>query len=483
MLRQLGCKSTTGIVEGYDRTTRKIAERSREDNTLMGITTAVTQFVMFLHETGIPLAALKVQDPNANNWPADRVNFHMALLTSFCTKVTATHKTAATCKKYAGQVSNHWYRQYRVPLWTDAMFKDLKPYMDGLFKIKAYVADKRLGLSAPDVLVITNTLKIWSKLHLPITARGLKWKWGGHFTSTVSASHIFAYGAAMRYGEATLPNGKIWDPVDNLSRGDVEITDGIKGGPRLMKLKPPRFKVANRHSSEYITEEIHPDDPLNWPAAILRMMTLDPVEPKWRALTPLFRDTRHLIRDPATGRFPPGAAVHGGGDALPYRLMLTVLRKAIDAETGPGSWFEGRPAKGFGLHSFRIGRMNDYVDAGASYFVVSAAGRWTSQSVMDYHRMQQSTANRWAYRATQCALGRAATATGIESPAATQAVITDGAACFEHNGPVGITARPHTAITAVAAGIDWALVQSDPPRPKKSTVTLDGWVLRLAPPV
>ena len=482
MLRQLGCSPAAGTIEGLDKATRKITQRSREDNTLQGIATAVTQFAKFLADTGLPAEALKVQDPNPNNWPADRVNFHMALLTAFCSKVTATHKTAATCKKYASQVANHWYRAYRVQLWTEAMFRDMKPYMQGLFKIKAYVAEKRLGLSAPDVLVIDNTLKSWSAAGRPITARGDRWRWGGHFTLAVSGSHKFAYGAAMRYGEATLPNGKVWDPVDHLSQADIKIVPGIRGGPLIMKVVPPRFKVANRHSSEFITEEIHPEDPLNWPAAIIRMMKLDPVEEKWKALTPLFRDTRHLVRDPITGRFPPGAAVHGGGDALPYKLMLTVLRKAIAAESGPGMWFEGRPDSGFGLHSFRIGRMNDYVDAGASYFVVSAAGRWTSQSVMDYHRMQQSTANRWAHRATQCALGKAAALTGNAPPNTNQAIITDGAACFESNRPVGSVAKPQSAISAVADGIDWALIQSDPLKPQTSSVTLDGWVLRLAPP-
>ena len=482
MLRQLGCKPSAGRIEELDKATSKIADRSREDNTLQGITTAVTQFAKFLAETGLPAEALKVQNPNSNNWPADRINFHMALLTAFCTKVTKTHKTAATCLKYASQVANHWYRAYRVPLWTATMFKDMKPYMSGLFKIKAFVADKRMGLSAPDVLVIDNTLKTWSSLGLRITARGDTSRWGGHFTTTVSASHKFAYGAAMRYGEATLPNGKVWDPVDHLARADITIVAGIRGGPMMMKVKPPKFKVANRHSSEFIMEEIHPEDPLNWPAAIIRMTKLDPVEDKWLALTPLFRDTRHLVRDSVTGRFPPGAAIHGGGDALPYRVMLTVLRKAITAESGPGMWFEGRPAKEFGLHSFRIGRMNDYVDAGASYFVVSAAGRWTSQSVMDYHRMQQSTANRWAYRATQCALGKAAALAGNTPPNINSAVISDGAACFESNRPVGSAAKPQAAIESIADGIDWDLIKSDPPKPRSSTVTLDGWVLRLAPP-
>jgi hypothetical protein len=126
--------------------------------------------------------------------------------------------------------------------------------------------------------------------------------------------------------------------------------------------------------------------------------------------------------------------------------------------------------------------MNDYVDAGASFFVVSAAGRWTSQSVLDYHRMQQSTANRWAHRATQCALALATKTAPATDSRANDHMITDGAACLPTNKPVSRIAQPHAAIQAVTDSIDWNLVRSDPPKVGSTERTLDGWVVRLEAP-
>jgi hypothetical protein len=246
-----------------------------------------------------------------------------------------------------------------------------------------------------------------------------------------------------------------------------------------MRIKPMKFKVHNKFSSDYITGEIVPTDPLNWPSHILQMMKLDPVLPEWRSRTPLFRDTRGLQRD-QHGRFPPGSAIHGGGNALKYRDMLATLRKAIDAESGAGKWFSGRPSSEFGLHSFRIGCMNDLVAAGASYFVVSAMGRWTSESVMEYHRMQTSTAHHWARRAKHHAMSEALNETCPRTDPSLPR--TDGAACFEHVAPVNAQSDPRAAIAAAGGPIDWELLRSTPPPLRSKQVKLDQWVVRLPAP-
>ena len=66
------------------------------------------------------------------------------------------------------------------------LFDDLQDYVKGLIKIKMHVANVRLGLSAPDVLVMLKVIDNWSRLGLPITQRGAKHKWGGHYTSAVA---------------------------------------------------------------------------------------------------------------------------------------------------------------------------------------------------------------------------------------------------------------------------------------------------------
>ena len=44
------------------------------------------------------------------------------------------------------------------------MFDDLQDYIKGLIKIKMHVANVRLGLSAPDVMVMLRTIHNWSHL-------------------------------------------------------------------------------------------------------------------------------------------------------------------------------------------------------------------------------------------------------------------------------------------------------------------------------
>ena len=454
--------------------------RARETTTCDGIATALTKFLKFLDDMSIPAQALKVQHPDSRCWPRKRRQFHEALLTSYCSTVTETHKTATTCRAYASKVANFWIKAYHVPLWPDEMFDDLQDYIKGLIKIKMHVANVRLGLSAPDVMVMLRTIHSWSRLQLCTTPRGPKYKWGGHYTCTVGASWVFTYKVALRYGEGTAPSGKDFDHVTHLTRASVRVVDGVRGGPSIMEVTPPKFKVNNRHSDKIISGEIDPSDPLNWPSHILRMMELDPVEPAWASRTPLFRDTRPLVRDPATGRFPPGSSKAGGADALKYSLMLTTLRRVITAESGPNQWFQGRSPMSFGLHSFRIGFMNDLVAAGASYFVVSALGRWTSESVMDYHRMQQQTAHRWARRASNFAM--AAALEECNSRERPPDVRSDGVACFDDNAPVNTVSRASDAIKAVTGQIDWALLREPPPTVEPRQVQLDKWLVRLPTP-
>jgi hypothetical protein len=466
------------MVAAIDAHTARVMAHADEDNTLEGKATAVSKFLTFLRDMDVPAAALTSQSRNPLEWTDDRHQFHEALLVGYCSRVTVSHKTAASCMQYASHVAIHWRKAHGRTLWTTEMFDNLKPYIRGLIKIKAHVAKKRLGLSAPDVLVLLRTLEYWSRLRMRTTKRS-KWRWGGHYTSAVGASYAYTYGVALRYGEATTPSNKDFDHVIHTTHADVEVIPGVRGGPAVMRIRPPKFKVNNKFSSDYITGEILPDDPLNWPSLILKMMALDPVVPQWRSRTPLFRDTRGLARD-KHGRFPPGSASHGGGDALKYHVMLTTLRAAIDAESAPGLWFNGRPSAEFGLHSFRIGCMNDLVAAGASYFVVSAMGRWTSQSVLDYHRMQEATAHHWARRAQHHAMSVALDETRPhEDPSLPR---TDGTACFAHAAPVNAPAAPHAAIANVVGSVDRSLLAQAPPVLGSKQVKLDQWLISLPAP-
>ena len=197
-------------------------------------------------------------------------------------------------------------------------------------------------------------------------------------------------------GEALTPQAQEFDHTERLTRGSYRIEQAAGHAP-LMTMTPPLYKVTNKFSGHQLTGTVREDDPLNWPKAIIVLDGIVPMHPADKAITPLFRDTRGVQRR-KDGTFP------AGGKPLPYKFVLSTLRELIRVNT---RHFGTRTPGTFGLHSFRIGGMNDLVDSGASFFVVSALGRWTSQSVMDYHRMTRESEDQWQRRAIQYALTQA----------------------------------------------------------------------------
>jgi len=123
-----------------------------------------------------------------------------------------------------------------------------------------------------------------------------------------NASAKFAYGYAYRYyGDATCPSKDIFNATKRLSRASVSIRRAPKGSNQkdLIVIKPGRIKSMNKYAGRELVGEIDHYDPINWPAAILKLFELDPVATEDLASTPLFRDTRGLTRK-ANGVFPGG---------------------------------------------------------------------------------------------------------------------------------------------------------------------------------
>jgi len=117
--------------------------------------------------------------------------------------------------------------------------------LDGLFKIKMFVAQKREGLNAADTLVLCQTVTSWSKAKLRIRKRGPAFTWGGHFSATTIASFQFANGEVFRYGEATCPADKEFDILYGFTQDDVSIIHTKEGQPDIMRLKPCKYKVSS----------------------------------------------------------------------------------------------------------------------------------------------------------------------------------------------------------------------------------------------
>jgi len=75
----------------------------------------------------------------------------------------------------------------------------------------------------------------------------------------------------------------------------------------VMKIVLPRSKSMNKYVGRELIGEIDPSDPLSWPMSILAVFEQDPILGANAISTPLFRDTRGLVRK-VDSNFPRGLA-------------------------------------------------------------------------------------------------------------------------------------------------------------------------------
>lgn len=273
-------------------------------------------------------------------------------------------------------------------MWPKEILDESKALVHGLSRMKQYVARWREGFSGRDMLVLKSTLLRWCRIGRRVQSNEPH-IWDERLTQSFLAAIEFAHGETFRFGEATTPDGDAFDPVTRLSRDSVSVSRSGNANPDVMSMAAPGYKSTNRFQGQALTMEIHEDDVVNWPSAVERLLRVDPVDPAKARNTPLFRDTRYC-RQLRNGLFA------SGGNPLSPRFVRKILRDIVGDNR---DWFGTRLPTMFGVHSFRIGAMNDYLDAGVDYFEISALGRWTSSSVMDYHRMRRSSAHAWKRKA------------------------------------------------------------------------------------
>ena len=367
---------------------RKVALLTKASGTIECHATAVSKFYSFLKEYNIPLPVITGLPRSYLDWDESTTEKMRAICMLYLDRVQRSHSKATTCRTYAAQVVKFWKLKYNQDLFPDHFFKEsVADYTKALALVKMHTLKYREGLDGSDVVVLSKVIRDWAVNGLKISPRS-KFVWNAALASNVTASFLFSYGLWMRYGEATCPGGSEFKADIRLTRASVSIVkNSTPGGRDIMHVKPGRYKVMNKHAGRELSGEINYKDPLNWPVAILKLIREDPVAPHEDSYTPLFRDTRGLCKGPS-GCFP-------GLDKakpLPQSFALKCLRLAI---TRAPDWFGARDPLNFGLHSFRIGRMNDYLDAGADYFVCAEEGRWTSQSILDYHRLSRRAHFKW----------------------------------------------------------------------------------------
>ena len=357
--------------------------------------TARLKFNKVLRKLGLDPNKLRTQSSDWSTWDEDRYALHATLLSIYIAEVTQTQERADTSVAYARLVSNTWKRLYKTTLWPQPMFDNIKPMIKGLAKIKDFAKREREGFSATDVAVIVRTLNSWERQGRTIGKGKRHGVWDKRLVANVAGSIVFTYANMYRYGDATCPDKEKWCAEERFSRASVRYAPIVQGTPREICLDPPNNKVANMHTGRVISG-LFAEDSINWPTAIDHLMAVDPIPHHLRHKTPLFRDSRKsalnsTLRD---GTYEAGGVPLDG--AFVRRTLHTIVRENPE-------WFGNRTEELFGVHSFRIGKLNDCLDAGASYFQCLSLGRWASDSVFKYHRMSKNRAHEWQKKSADTA--------------------------------------------------------------------------------
>jgi hypothetical protein len=340
-----------------------------------------------------PTHTLKTQSKDYATWDAERNSMHEGLLAYYVAFVTETHERAGTAVTYARAVTSVWLKVHNTTLWPEHMFSGLKNMFKGMAKVKQYSKRPRLGLSAADLTVMISTINEW--VRKGNVKCGWKHRWDERLAASFTAMFLFTYGKMFRFADATKPSKELFDPKRRLSRASVWFSEKLEGHPQEMTINPPNYKSENIHTGRDLVGEFD-DGPMNWPRAIDHLLAVDAVDSRAAQLTPLFRDTRYCpLSAVGDGTYTPG------GQPLDSDLVRRVIRQLVRANKW---WFGNRSDIKFGVHSMRIGAMNDCLNAGCSYIEVCTLGRWTSDAVLLYHRMNARVAQDWHRKAVNTSL-------------------------------------------------------------------------------
>ena len=362
-------------------------------------TTAWFKFEQVLQKLRLPRESIISQPRDPLSWEEDRVELHLHLLHLYVAHVTETQERADTSVTYARDLNRAWLKQYNVTLWTESMFTDLKPVIKGLARIKNFHKRTKHGISATDLSILLATLQEWGRSGRRISPRSRE-AWDERLVANVAGALVFCHGNMFRFGDSTTPDGEDFDPLERLTRSSVRLSGTTHGHARSISVKPPKYKVANRHTGHTLVGTFAAD-PTNWASAVDHLLAVDHVNPRDGGDdTPLFRDTRGVR---VNGKLRDGSFM-ASSVPLAGRFVRGIIHELIEANK---DWFGDRLPEHFGTHSLRIGAMNDALAAGASYFEISALGRWVSQSVLDYHRMPIHKASEWHTKAVDAAVERA----------------------------------------------------------------------------
>jgi hypothetical protein len=399
--------------------------KSISPNTLMTYVTPVSKFHHFVKDDlGVSLEDLATKTP-PSAWTSQEATWRLAVMMAFASKVSLSHNTVASTKRYVNQVSAHlskyeyfvWARCHHVAAQWDAFFK-------GLELRKNYVQLVREGFSASDVNELNKFT--WSKVQARRSTLPPPSNMGRSPSVALAANLVacrsFTWTTLFRLGEATAPAGekKHLDlAADDL--GDVE-------GPLRLKRDMVRFKVVDNKllSVQIFTPSIknragNPlarqmieirNTPGHYPETALdlyRLFLLDPVDRSLWHSTPLFR-------------FPDQPSSH-----LTASFITRMDREAIVALP---TVFAGRDPKMFAGHSYRIGGVEALMLMGCPDSVIQILGRWVSDCWKLYGRLGSRIIDSWRLKMMLASRTSLSTSPTSQETPASQADIIDSICAF-----------------------------------------------------
>ena len=177
------------------------------------------------------------------------------------------------------------------------------------------------------------------------------------------AALTLAFCLLLRGGEVAVPSGEQFNPLQHLTRADIQVIRA-KDGSLVLKLRLRVLKKRVMTGKTYTVFLRAGGKLIDAVREVLLYLKMDPVEPGMEKHTPLFR--------------------HANGEAF-RREDVAAMVKRIMASIGLD------PAR-FGAHSLRIGGATAALAAGVQPTLIRVLGRWSSDIYEIYCRLSLEAA-------------------------------------------------------------------------------------------
>jgi len=177
------------------------------------------------------------------------------------------------------------------------------------------------------------------------------------------AALALAFCMLLRGGEVAVPSGETFNPLQHLTREDIQVVRS-KDGSIVLKLRLRVLKKRVMTGKTYFVFLRAGGKLIDAVMEVLLYLEMDPVEPGMEKHTPLFR--------------------HASGEAFRREEVAAVVKRLMASI--------GLDPNRFGAHSLRIGGATAALAAGIQPTLIRVLGRWSSDIYEIYCRLSLEAA-------------------------------------------------------------------------------------------